>query len=208
MIKTKFTVSGARRKTFASAIEKAARIELSKRFKNVNSAIVNAVNDSIKENSAQFIPTNQQAIKLGVGQSGRVDNSRAQGAWRELLVGGNITTLQVREGRGNTLGSIAISIDVDKFFKANLSKVSDADSGISQEIPWMRWFIKGSPAIQDFKFIERSSEPVSRIGAGRIVFSPGAMWHFPPAQPLAIDNLIKKIRSRVISTVKNNIGKL
>lgn len=169
-----------------------------------------AINEAVEQVKDQFIPTDEEAAELGVGEGGNIDRERTQGAWRQLLVGGpnSVMNFSVRRSRRtNEIGNIRITYDEDAFLAAPLSNVPTPDSFRIRSIPWMDWLINGAPTNSNFQFTDDfPSAADSRTGQGIMI--RGGVWRFAPARPLAFIELNRTIERRVIDAVERLSGEI
>ena len=210
-IKLKFKVSGSLSKKLRGALIDLFGKRARNNFADFRPVVEEAIDEAVINSRQDFIPSDDVAAELGVGDGGSIDSQKTHGAWRQLLVGSsaNAVTFSVRKGRGSrkNIGDISISINEDAFYDATDANVDTPDSRLIDTIPWMRWFIRGAPTIQDFSFSDNISPgSVSRTGQGIMV--KGGLWKFPPASPLAFTNLAVEIERQAGVSIRRNIGRL
>lgn len=175
-------------------------------FADLRPVIEEAINNGIESQRNGFIPTDDEAGELGIGEGGSLDTTRIDFAWKQLLPSEeNITRFSSRKlgtERSNIIGEININIDFNAFLSAPLS-VIETDSDIGT-IPWMEWFLFGK-TIGQTRFSDRRPIPeTSRTGRGVMIF--GGIWQFPPKNPRAADRIIEEIRLEVIRALRGNRG--
>lgn len=156
--------------------------------------IVDEVDKAVRQSRVEFIPSNDEAAELGVGEDGKF-SKRIDTAWEGLLASVGKAT-QVSFNRSKTegqIGQMVVTVDWQAFFELEDSKIdaSDSDIGI---IPWMRWYIEGE-VISGSQFLGgKYSFPPSRTGAGIMV--EGGLWRMPP-HPIGPIELAERIQTRL-----------
>ena len=189
-VKTSFNIGRDFDKKFAT-LSKDIVSGLQQKFRSLRSEISDAIDEAVESHNDLLIPTEKEAVELGVGEGGSVDRDKTNNAWQQLLsnprgLSGSsrptqfsVTKLRSRTG----IGSIRITIDEDKFYGAPLSTIeteSEIEEGgfASNVIPWMMWFVRGK-TIGGVRF---SSDPrnveISRTGKGIMI--KGGLWSFAP----------------------------
>lgn len=195
----------------ANALRKKARRRLKTNVKEIRQIVANAINTTVHRNRNLFIPTDQEAHELGIGEDGEIDTDRTNGAWLELLTTGEATQFSVEEIPGESFGLIQVVISEELLFSLPLSNIpvdpsKDEDAEQINNIPWMRWLIEGAPANPNYGFDSSNRGIASRTGGGIMVF--GGVWSFPPARPNAFATLISEIEKKIRRDVKRNIGRI
>ena len=151
---------------------------LRKKFRDAQQRTVDEVDKAVRQSRVEFIPSDDEAGELGVGEGGKL-SKKIDLAWEGLLASQNAATIvNVTKGNGeNKIGEISVRIDWDLFYKLDDSIINASDSDIG-EIPWMKWYIEGQTITGsrfkagDFNF------PPSRTGDGIMI--PGTLWQMPP----------------------------
>lgn len=167
------------------------------RFVEVTPLVAQIIDEVVEDNRSLFIPNDQQAAELGIGEGGQIDPRRST-AWEVLRPdSSSVTSYFVRRigGRSSLVGQINISINEEEFYNAPDSIIETPDSDLIDEIPWMRWFIEGK-TIAGVRFSRRAPE-VSRTGRGIMI--DGGFWTFPPTLPQGFDFLLNEILERLSS---------
>lgn len=148
-------------------------------------ALSKVVDAAIRKHAKDFIPSDEQAIELGVGDfQGGLDRHRLLTAWSYLLLDGpdegtkvTALTITTRRGSGARVSRIKVNILEEGFLSLPINNL-EIESVELPVIPWMEWFLNGS-VIGGFKF---SNKPpisnTSRTGGGIMI--DGGLWSFPP----------------------------
>ena len=210
----KFKVKGSFVKELTDVVQSLFGKRVQKNFGRFRPVIEEAIDDGVINRRSEFIPDDNEAAELGIGQGGSIDRERTQGAWRQLLASASngIVAFSVRkDSRRNKIGNITVNINEEAFFNAPLSNI-DTESKHLPNIPWMEWLIEGSPngaVLDDYAFssdVPESSK--SRTGAGRMIIVQGGLWTFGPARQGAFSLLGKEVERQIEIAIRRNIGKV
>lgn len=169
--------------------------KLREKFSNTTKdRMVDEVDRAVRQSRVEFIPSNDEAAELGVGEDGKF-SKKIDNAWEGLLASvGKATQVSfIRSKMNGQIGQMAVTVDWQAFFELEDSKIeaSDSDIGI---IPWMRWYIEGE-VISGSQFLGgKYSFPPSRTGAGIMV--EGGLWRMPP-HPIGPIELAERIQTRL-----------
>jgi len=217
MAKIKFKVD----QKFASQLRETLREELGIRMRNnfgdFRPIVNEAISAAIEQNKYMFIPNDQEAYELGVGEegAGEINRDKTEGAWKQLLPGRGYVSFSVRKAgtkKNNNVGNIIININFEEFLEAPLSVVEKANEDAPNPIPWLDWFINGA-YLGDFMFIGASSanrdiiDQFSRTGGGLMIRPEGGgTWSFEPRYPDADQLINEEILFEVIDAIEANLG--
>jgi hypothetical protein len=173
-------------------------------------AINKIVDKSIEEQKDNFIPSDDEAHELGIGEDGSLDQERIDGAYRGMLTTANngvtVTSTTPSAGTGlDKVGNIKADVNVDLLFKTELANI-DTESEVLPTIPWMQWLLDGAPTIEGFHFNPKIKEgDISRTGAG--VMNKGGIWQFKPARPGARAELDATMLRKISEVAEREIQK-
>ncbi|TFH25904.1 hypothetical protein E4G67_00160 [Candidatus Bathyarchaeota archaeon] len=201
-------------KAISDAVKKKTRRRLTNNISEIRQITADAINRAVEKNKNLFIPTDDEAAQLGIGEGGSIDTDRTTGAWRELLTTGQAVKFLVQKtGRSKTgaFANLQIEIGEELFYNLDLSNMpiqesKDLDTELRNNIPWMRWLIEGAPTNTEYRFTTKNKGVVSRTGGGIMI--KGGIWEFPPAHPGAFDALISSIETTIRKNIKSNVGKI
>lgn len=172
-------------------------------FGDFRPIVEEAINKAVVNTKEEFIPDDDEAAELGVGEGGLIDRSRTEGAWKQLLTRGpnSVMSFSVRRARGKGLiGNITVSYTEEALLEAPLSNVLTPDSFEIRSIPWLKWLIRGAPTNSSFEFTEETTGSFSRTGGG--VMIKGGIWRFSPVRPRAFISLNSEIEKQIIRSVE------
>jgi hypothetical protein len=209
-----FKVKGSFFGELRDAVKSAFGKKVQKNFGAFRPTVEEAIDEGVINRRNEFIPNDDEAAQLGVGQGGSIDRGRTRGAWSQLLASSSngIVTFSVRkDSRKNKIGKITVNIDEEAFFRASLSNI-DTESEHLPNIPWMEWLIEGAPngsVLPDYEFsgeVPQSSK--SRTGAGRMITVKGGIWRFPPARQGAFKMLGSEVERQIEIAIRRDIGKV
>lgn len=163
-----------------------------------------SINETIREFSPKFIPDQEQAEQLGIGDAGQIDTNRTENAWRNLLAGKGITTISI-ETRSTSLANIIninVSINEEEFLSLPGSIIT-TESKVLPLIPWMEWFLKGK-TITGTKYSTKRQSAFSRTGGGIMI--EGGVWNFAPQGAGIFKSLILSINSDMSKTLSKKLA--
>lgn len=175
------------------------------------------VDEAIRKRAGDFIPTDEQAVELGVGTfQGSIDKERLVTAWTYLLINGpdeanKVTTLSIttREGKKADISRIKVRILEEGFLALPINNL-EIESEELTIIPWMDWFLNGA-VISGFRFSSKPPIPASSRTGGGIMIS-GGMWSFPPQGLGVFKRLINTIdidlHRKMLRLLKTAVNKL
>lgn len=197
-----------------NAVNKRAKKILVNNVKKIDSIVEESINKAVRENQGDFIPDDREAGELGIGQDGRIDESKRDGAWKKLLITTRgqqaVTTFTILEQGGSRpdFARLFIVIDEELLYKDELSNVSiepskDNEAEQISNIPWMRWLIEGAPRNPLYRF---RPSGLGRTGEGTMRKS--GVWNFKPRRFGAFERLAENIEKTVRNNIKRNIGKV
>ncbi len=180
-------------------------------------ALEKVVDDAIRKRAEDFIPTDKQAVELGVGNfAGGLDRHRLATAWTHLLLdgpedGNKVTLLSIttRTGAKVDVSRIKVRILEEGFLALPINNLA-IESVELPIIPWMDWFLNGA-VIGGFRFSSKPPIPAtSRTGGGIMI--TGGLWNFPP-QGLGVFNKLintidRDLHQKMITILKIAIRKL
>lgn len=208
-VKTQFSIKEGKFKRFANFLKRAVGIKLRNNFADLRPVVRDAIDDTVELNKRKFIPTDDEAFQLGIGEDGSIDRGKTNLAWTALKASDDesITTFSVRKKgveRGETIGEVRIFINDIAFFGLDRSVVQTPDSDKIDEIPWMQWFLFGK-TITGSAFSSRQPVPtVSRTGGGIMV--TGSLWDFPAKNRMAFSDLLNEVRLEINRRLKSNVS--
>jgi len=156
--------------------------------------MVDEVDMAVRQTRVEFIPSNDEAAELGVGEGGKF-SKKIDDAWEGLLASaGKATQVSFKRSSANgQIGQMTVTVDWEAFFELEDSKIDASDSDIG-EIPWMKWYIDGE-VISGSRFLAgKFSFPPSRTGAGIMV--TGSLWRMPP-HPIGPMELTERITTKL-----------
>lgn len=196
------------RQQISDAVLSLFRSQARDKFDDFRPLVENAINKGVTQTRAQFIPDDDEAAQLGVGQGGSIDTTRTLGAWTQLLTSGPNTVMRFSVRRStskNLIGNVIITYDENDLLNAPLSKVPTPDSLAINEIPWLRWLIRGAPTNSAFEF-ESTVAPGANSRTGGGIMVAGGIWRFSPARPTAFTQLNRNIEREVVAAIEQNAG--
>lgn len=206
-IQTKFKVEKNAIEAIKKAVLKLVHKKFRDNFGDFRPVVEDAINEEIVRSSSRFIPTQNEAGELGVGEEGTVSVEKTEVAWTALLTDSpeRVTTFTLAKAKTIgifTIGKINVNINEERFFTSSLS-VIDTESDELPQIPWMQWFIEGAK-ISTHKFVKipRSRSEVSRTGKGLMI--KGGLWSFTPRSKANIEKLLNRIRLTINKRLKTS----
>lgn len=183
----------------------------------IRDAIEDEIDQTVIDNRELFIPDNQQAGELGIGDGGSIDEDKRARAWEHLttfdsessvVINTNIAT---RRGVG-TVVEMSIGWDREAFYDSSRCIVQTEETSRSEafDLPWMQWFLQGE-TIGGSQFISgtrrarqigpqtflvgRNVARTSRTGRGIMI--KGGVWNFRGTLPDWPERLGKIAAQRV-----------
>lgn len=198
-IQTKFKVNKGAIEALKDAVLKLVYKKFRDNFGDFRPIVEDAINEEVARSASRFIPTQNEAGELGVGEGGIVSVEKTEVAWTTLLANASqgVTTFSVKKiGSTGTfkIGKITVNIDKEKFFN-NSFTVIDTESDELPRIPWMQWFVEGAK-ISTHEFVKIAPRfargHVSRTGKGLMI--KGGLWSFTPRSKASIEKLLDRIR--------------
>jgi len=156
--------------------------------------VIDEVDTAVRQSRVEFIPSNDEAAELGVGEDGKF-SEKIDDAWEGLLASvGKATQVDFRRSsKDGQIGQMTVTVDWEAFFELEDSKIDAGDSDIGI-IPWMKWYIDGEVISGSQFFGGKFSFPPSRTGAGIMV--EGSLWRMPP-HPVGPIELNERITARL-----------
>ena len=211
----KFKVKGSFLKELTDVVTSLFGKKVKKNFGAFRPTIEAAIDEGVINRRHNFIPDDQEAAELGIGDNGSIDRNRTNNAWGQLLVGSAsraVTFSVQKDSRKNKIGRVTVNIDEQAFFEAPLSNVETPDSDEIDSIPWMEWLVEGAPngaVLPGHAFSSKVAEGgESRTGAGVMIAIKGGIWSFPPARIGAFILLGREVERQVEIAIRRDIGKL